>query len=128
MLDFSPAQIPWHENQIGQVSGELVRAQTSKFGATASDSGSDYTYRTDGYDQTGKWLFSHGHYSNRSKCRNQAQGVLSAGVAMFRVKGNISEDGKNLTVRDFSFSGPMLVCPANGQECTLQAQDEALSD
>jgi hypothetical protein len=116
IANFSPAQVPWHENQVGLVSGELVRIQTAKFGATASNSESDYTYRTDGYDQTGKWLFSHGHYSTGMP--KSGPGRLSAGVAMFRVQGSILEDGKSITVHNFSYAGSMLVCPANGQECT----------
>lgn len=113
---FTAAQIPWANGVVGQVDAELVKQQTAKFGATVSNSGSDYTYRSDGYAHDGKWSFSHGHYSKGMPM--SGPGRLSAGVARFYLAGSTSTDRKTVTVRDFSYSGPMLVCPANGQECT----------
>jgi len=113
---FSARQVPWANGSIGRVDGPLVREQIERFGATVSDSGSDYTYRTDGYTRAGKWAFSHGYYSRGIP--KSGPGRLSAGVAMFRFQGSLSADRKTVTVKNFSYSGPMLVCPANGQECT----------
>jgi len=113
---FSEKQIPWANGIVGRVDGQLVRQQVEKFGATASNSGSDYAYRTDGYTRAGKWVFSHGHYAQGIP--RSGPGRLSAGVAMFRVEGSLSSDRKTVTVKNFSYSGPILVCPANGQECT----------
>jgi hypothetical protein len=113
---FSSSQIPWENGKLGQVSSDLVKSQIAKFGATESTSGSDYTYRTDAYSQAGQWIHSHGHYS--TGVPKSGPGRLSAGVAMFRLDGAISQDKKNLSVTNFSYSGPMLVCPADGQECT----------
>ncbi len=113
---FSATQIPWANGVMGQVDANLVRQQSEKFGVTESHSGSDYTYRTDGYTHDGKWAFSHGHYSKGIP--KSGPGRLSSGVAMFRIAGTISSDGKDVAVKNFSYSGPMLVCPTNGQECT----------
>lgn len=113
---FTADQVPWQDNQVGKVSADLVRLQLAKFGSTVSNSGSDYTYRTDGYNQAGKWMFSHGHYSVGMP--KSGPGRLSGGVAMFSIDGIVSPDKRAITVKNFSYSGPMLVCPANGHECT----------
>lgn len=109
-------QVPWQDNQVGHVTAELVKLQLAKFGGTASNSGSDYTYRTDAYNHAGKWMFSHGPYSVGTP--KSGPGRLSAGVAMFSIDGFVSQDKKTINVKSFSYSGPMLVCPANGHECT----------
>ena len=93
-----------------------MKSQIAKFGATESTSGSDYTYRTDAYNQEGKWIRSNGLFSVGMP--RSGPGRLSGGVAMFRVEGAISQDKKTVSVTNFSYSGPMLVCPADGQECT----------
>lgn len=113
---FTPAQVPWSHGQHGQIDGDLVRQQIDKFGATESNSGSDYVYRTDGYSNTGEWKFSHGHYA--IGIPKSGPGRLSAGIAMFRIEGSQSSDKKTITVKNFSYAGSMLVCPASGQECT----------
>lgn len=113
---FTAEQIPWENGVVGRISSGLVRDQLAKFGETESTSGSDYTYRTDAYDQDGKWTHSRGHYSTGMP--KSGPGRLSAGVAMFRLEGSISLDKKTLSVTNFSYAGPMLVCPADGQECT----------
>ncbi len=113
---FTADQVPWQDNQVGHVTAELVKLQLAKFGGTASNSGSDYTYRTDAYNHAGKWMFSHGHYSVGTP--KSGPGRLSAGVAMFSIDGVVSQDKKTINVKSFSYSGPMLVCPANGHECT----------
>ena len=113
---FTAEQMPWENGVIGKVSSSLVSAQLTKFGATESTSGSDYTYRTDAYSQDGKWTHSHGHYSTGMP--KSGPGRLSAGVAMFRLDGSISSDKKTLSVTNFSYAGPMLVCPVDGRECT----------
>ena len=113
---FTAEQVPWENGAIGKISSRLVNAQLAKFGATESTSGSDYTYRTDAYSQNGKWTHSHGYYSIGMP--KSGPGRLSAGVAMFRLDGSISSDKKTLLVTNFSYAGPMLVCPADGQECT----------
>lgn len=116
VANFTADQVPWHDNRVGQVTSDLVMLQLDKFGGTASNSGSDYTYRTDGYNPAGKWMFSHGHYSVGTP--KSGPGRLSAGVAMFSIDGVMSQDKKTINVKRFSYSGPMLVCPANGSECT----------
>ena len=113
---FTAAQMPWANGIVGSVSPELVKSQIAKFGATESTSGSDYTYRTDAYNQEGKWIRSNGLFSVGMP--RSGPGRLSGGVAMFRVEGAISQDKKTVSVTNFSYSGPMLVCPADGQECT----------
>jgi len=113
---FTTSQVPWGNGVVGRVSSDLVKSQIAKFGATESTSGSDYTYRTDAFSQAGKWVQSRGHYA--VGVPKSGPGRLSAGVAMFRLEGSISQDKKTLSVSNFSYSGPMLVCPADGQECT----------
>lgn len=113
---FTTEQVPWENGAIGKISSSLVSAQLAKFGETESASGSDYTYRTDAYSQDGKWTHSHGYYSTGMP--KSGPGRLSAGVAMFRLDGSISSDKKTLSVTNFSYAGPMLVCPADGRECT----------
>jgi hypothetical protein len=113
---FTAEQVPWENEAVGKISSSLVSAQLAKFGETESASGSDYTYRTDAFSQDGKWTHSHGHYSTGMP--KSGPGRLSAGVAMFRLDGSISSDKKTLSVTNFSYAGPMLVCPADGRECT----------
>jgi len=113
---FTAEQIPWENDTVGKISSSLVGAQLAKFGETESASGSDYTYRTDAYSQNGNWTHSHGHYSVGMP--KSGPGRLSAGVAMFRLDGSISSNKKILSVTNFSYAGPMLVCPADGRECT----------
>ena len=113
---FTTEQVPWENGATGKISSSLVSAQLAKFGETESASGSDYTYRTDAYSQDGKWTHSHGYYSTGMP--KSGPGRLSAGVAMFRLDGSISSDKKTLSVTNFSYAGPMLVCPADGRECT----------
>jgi hypothetical protein len=113
---FTAEQVPWENGVVGKISSSLVNTQLAKFGETESTSGSDYTYRTDAYSQEGKWTHSHGHYSIGMP--KSGPGRLSAGVAMFRLDGFISSDKKTLSVTNFSYAGPMLVCPVDGRECT----------
>lgn len=116
LAKFTTEQVPWEDGVVGKISSRLVSAQLAKFGQTESTSGSDYTYRTDAYSQEGKWIHSHGHYSTGMP--KSGPGRLSAGVSMFRLDGSMSSDKKTLSVTNFSYAGPMLVCPADGRECT----------